>query len=103
VCFGLLQETETEMGSTHHLRYKDLIREVQRAEEMGFDYWGTSEQHFVSPLATVTAPEVLYGAVAAVTSRINLRHMVVLLWRAEIAAAGPAELAPPYQGGVRTP
>ncbi|MGD9764580.1 MAG: LLM class flavin-dependent oxidoreductase [Candidatus Binatia bacterium] len=77
--FGLLQEAESEIGSTHHFRYRELVREVQRAEEMGFDYWGTSEQHFVSPLATVTAPEVLYGAIAAQTHRINIRHMVTLL------------------------
>jgi alkanesulfonate monooxygenase SsuD/methylene tetrahydromethanopterin reductase-like flavin-dependent oxidoreductase (luciferase family) len=77
--FGLLQEAETEIGSTHYFRYRELVREVQRAEEMGFDYWGTSEQHFVSPLATVTAPEVLYGAIAAQTHTINIRHMVTLL------------------------
>jgi alkanesulfonate monooxygenase SsuD/methylene tetrahydromethanopterin reductase-like flavin-dependent oxidoreductase (luciferase family) len=77
--FGLLQESETELGSTHYFRYRELVREVQRAEEMGFDYWGTSEQHFVSPLATVTAPEVLYGAIAAQTHTIKIRHMVTLL------------------------
>src|SRR5207249_4713890 len=77
--FGLLQEAETEIGSTHYFRYRELVREVRRAEEMGFDYWGTSEQHFVSPLATVTAPEVLYGAIAAQTHTINIRHMVTLL------------------------
>ena len=77
--FGLLQECEVEMGSTHYFRTKELVKEVQHAEEMGFDYWGTSEQHFVSPLATVTAPEVLYGYMAARTSRIHLRHLVALL------------------------
>lgn len=77
--FGLLQEAETDMRTTHHQRYKEVVREVQYAEEMDFDYWGTSEQHFVSPLACVTAPEVLYAYVAAKTSRIKLRHMVTLL------------------------
>jgi alkanesulfonate monooxygenase SsuD/methylene tetrahydromethanopterin reductase-like flavin-dependent oxidoreductase (luciferase family) len=77
--FGLLQEAESEMRSTHHIRYKEVVKEVQYAEEMDFDYWGTSEQHFVSPLACVTAPEVFYGYVAARTSRIKLRHMVTLM------------------------
>ena len=77
--FGLLQECEVEMGSTHYFRTKELVKEVQHAEEMGFDFWGTSEQHFVSPLATVTAPEVLFGYMAARTSRIRFRHMVTLL------------------------
>ena len=77
--FGLLQEGETPDGVTHHRRYKEMIEEVVLAEEMGFDFWGTSEQHFVSPTATVSAPEVLYGAVAARTNRIRIRHMITLL------------------------
>ena len=56
--FGLLQEAETEIGSTHYFRYRELVREVRRAEEMGFDYWGTSEQHFVSPLPQTSGFQV---------------------------------------------
>ena len=56
-----------------------MIDEVVLAEEMGFDFFGTSEQHFLVDLATVSAPEVFYPAIAMRTSRIRLRHMVVLL------------------------
>lgn len=77
--FGLIQEGVTPIGTTHHRRYKELIREVQVAEDAGFDFWGTSEQHFIGDQASVSAPEVLFGAVAAVTSKINIRHMIVLL------------------------
>lgn len=75
---GLLSEAQTEPGSTYHRRYWELIKEVQFAEEMGFDFFGTSEQHFCGPLACVSAPDSLYPAIAMVTSRIKLRHMVVL-------------------------
>jgi alkanesulfonate monooxygenase SsuD/methylene tetrahydromethanopterin reductase-like flavin-dependent oxidoreductase (luciferase family) len=51
------------------------------AEEMGFDFWGTSEQHFVPSAYAVSAPETLYGAVAALTSRITIRHMSVVMLR----------------------
>ncbi len=77
--FGMTQEALTSVGSNHYRRYHEVVREVQAAEAAGFDFWGTSEQHFVSPHATVTAPEVLYGYVAAHTNRIRIRHMVVLL------------------------
>lgn len=77
--FGIISECATEVGTTHHRRYWETIEEVQLAEEMGFDFFGTSEQHFVSPVACVSAPEVFYAALAMRTSRIKLRHMVVLL------------------------
>lgn len=77
--FGILQEAVTPPGVTHQRRYQEVIREVQAMEDAGFDFWGTSEQHFIGDQATVSAPEVLYGAVASVTSVIRIRHMVVLL------------------------
>lgn len=77
--FGFLSEAETQPGTTHHRRYMELLDEVIEAEEMGWDFFGTSEQHFISPVACVSAPETLYPFIAAHTSRIKLRHMVVVL------------------------
>lgn len=73
--FGLFTEADTPRGYSVARRYKEVIREAQYAEEMGFDVWGCSEQHFTGPVATTSAPEVLYGAVAQATSRIKLRTM----------------------------
>ncbi|HYF24741.1 MAG TPA: LLM class flavin-dependent oxidoreductase [Baekduia sp.] len=77
--FMVATECETPPGTTHHRRYKEAIEEAKFAEEMGFHTWGTSEQHFMSPVSCVSAPEVLYGTIAAVTSRIRIRHAIVLL------------------------
>jgi alkanesulfonate monooxygenase SsuD/methylene tetrahydromethanopterin reductase-like flavin-dependent oxidoreductase (luciferase family) len=77
--FGLLQEGDTPKGMTHYHRYHEIIKEVQVAEEVGFDFWGTSEQHFLPTVAPISAPETLYAAVAMKTSRIKLRHMSVLM------------------------
>jgi alkanesulfonate monooxygenase SsuD/methylene tetrahydromethanopterin reductase-like flavin-dependent oxidoreductase (luciferase family) len=77
--FGFLSEAETELGTTHYQRYHQVVDEVIFAEAMGFDFFGTSEQHFISPLATVSAPESFYPFIAAKTSRIKLRHMIVVL------------------------
>lgn len=77
--FMVVTEAETPPGTTHHRRYKEVMEEAKLAEEMGFHTWGTSEQHFVSPIACVSAPEVLYGAIAALTTRLRIRHAVVMV------------------------
>lgn len=77
--FGFLSEAETMVGSTHYHRYWEVMDEVILAEDMGFDFFGTSEQHLLGGLATVSAPETFYAAIAMKTSRIKLRHMVVIL------------------------
>lgn len=77
--FMVATEAETPLGTTHHRRYKEVLEEAKFAEEMGFHTWGTSEQHFMSPVSCISAPEVLYGTVAAITSRIRIRHAIVLL------------------------
>ncbi|MGD9765496.1 MAG: LLM class flavin-dependent oxidoreductase [Candidatus Binatia bacterium] len=77
--FGLLQECETPPGTTHHRRYHEVMDEAVWAEDNGFDFWGTSEQHFLVHFSTVSAPETFYPAVAMRTKRLRLRHMVVLL------------------------
>ena len=76
---GIIQEGETEHRTTHAQRYRDLLKEVMLADEYGFDFWGTSEQHFLAPVCTVSAPETLYPWMAAHTNNLTLRHMSVLL------------------------
>lgn len=86
---GLLQEGDVTAGVTPAQRYRQMIDEVVRADELGFSAWGTSEQHFSAPRYTVSAPEVLYAAIASLTSRIILRPMaaVLLAWNHPILVA----------------
>ena len=86
---GLLQEGELLAGRTYADRYHELIREVALADKMGFHCWGTSEQHFSPPRFTVSAPEVLYAAVAQHTRNIKLRIMcsVLLKWNHPLLVA----------------
>jgi alkanesulfonate monooxygenase SsuD/methylene tetrahydromethanopterin reductase-like flavin-dependent oxidoreductase (luciferase family) len=76
---ALLQEGDTRASASVKARYDEAIAEVVAAEEAGFHAWGTSEQHFSAPRYTVSAPEVLYAAVARETERIRLRNMAALL------------------------
>ncbi len=77
--FALLNECSVPKGMAYYVRYHESLREIQFAEEMGFDVFGTSEQHFVASGYTVSAPEVFFGAVAALTKTIKLRPMAVVM------------------------
>lgn len=86
---GLLQEGEVIPGVSYEQRYREIIREVTVADELGFSTWGTSEQHFSPPRFTISAPEVLYASIASLTERIKFRTMasVLLKWNHPILVA----------------
>ncbi len=77
--FALINECAVTAGMAYHTRYHESLKEIQWAEEMGFDVVGTSEQHFVASGYTVSAPEVFLGAVAALTSTIKIRPMSIVM------------------------
>ncbi|MFD8279651.1 LLM class flavin-dependent oxidoreductase [Streptomyces solisilvae] len=77
--FILMTEGDTPVGLTHEHRYRELIEEVLLAERVGFDAFGSSEQHVALGTASVSAPEVLYPYLMALTSRIRFIHLVTLL------------------------
>ncbi|QTI70700.1 LLM class flavin-dependent oxidoreductase [Gordonia polyisoprenivorans] len=77
--FIFMSEGETMPGHTHEHRYRELVDEVLLAEEVGFDAFGTSEQHVAIGTATTSAPEVIYPYLMALTSRIRFVHLVTLL------------------------
>jgi len=62
----------------HDVRYNEAIEEIVFAEKMGFDVVGLPEQHFAPDVCATSAPEVMYGAIAALTSRVRLRSMISL-------------------------
>jgi alkanesulfonate monooxygenase SsuD/methylene tetrahydromethanopterin reductase-like flavin-dependent oxidoreductase (luciferase family) len=81
---GLLQEGEIPEDQVsnpraYQRRYDEMIAEVVAADALGFSVWGTSEQHFSPPRFTISAPEVLYAAVAAQTKQIIVRPMSSVL------------------------
>ena len=112
---GLLQEGEIRAGMNESQRYNEMITEVSLADELGFHCWGTSEQHFSPPRFTVSAPEVLYAAIARETTDIKLRIMcsVLLKWNhpllvlerlatLDIVSNGRAELGTARSNNIQT-
>jgi alkanesulfonate monooxygenase SsuD/methylene tetrahydromethanopterin reductase-like flavin-dependent oxidoreductase (luciferase family) len=64
-------------GSSYQQRYREMLTEAIRADELGFSAWGTSEQHFAAPRLTVSAQDPIHAAVAVSTQRMKIRYMAV--------------------------
>ena len=76
--FALFQEADFAPGRERE-RYKEMLVEACFAEEMGFDIYGLSEQHFNPTVATVSAPDALFGYLAGKTERIRFRFASAVL------------------------
>ncbi|HLK11275.1 MAG TPA: LLM class flavin-dependent oxidoreductase [Candidatus Binatia bacterium] len=59
--------------------YHDVIAQAVRGEAVGFSHFWTVEHHFLSEFSHCSAPEALYGAVAARTTTMRIGHGVRLL------------------------
>ncbi len=77
--FGFWSEQETQVGHSYSRRLHELVDEVRMAEKVGFDCVALSEQHVALGGISSSAPEVVYGYLAAVTSRVKLRSAVTLM------------------------
>lgn len=76
--FGFMSEGETKESRSYLHRYRELIEEVQLAEQVGFDLFLASEQHFTFG-GTISAPECLFSYLFAKTTSLRFRHAVMLL------------------------
>jgi alkanesulfonate monooxygenase SsuD/methylene tetrahydromethanopterin reductase-like flavin-dependent oxidoreductase (luciferase family) len=59
--------------------YHQVIAQAVLGEAVGFTHFWTVEHHFLSEFSHCSAPEVLYGAVAAKTKTLRIGHGVRLL------------------------
>ncbi len=80
--FGMMYEIQVPKPwqvRSEYEAYQQVVAQVQLAEAVGFRSCWTVEHHFLSEYSHCSAPEVLYGYLAAKTSRMRLGHGVVLL------------------------
>jgi alkanesulfonate monooxygenase SsuD/methylene tetrahydromethanopterin reductase-like flavin-dependent oxidoreductase (luciferase family) len=59
--------------------YQQATEQVKLADRLGYHSVWTVEHHFLTEWSYSSAPEVWYGALSQLTSRIRLGHGVVLL------------------------
>ena len=80
--FGMMYEIqirEPHYPGIEQERYKQVIAQVELADDIGYDYFWTVEHHGLKEFSHCSAPEVLYGAISQRTKRIRIGHAVVLL------------------------
>ena len=80
--FGLMYEIqipEPHYPGVEAERYRQVMAQVELADDVGFDYFWTVEHHFLREFSHCSAPEVLYGAISQRTKRIRIGHAVALL------------------------
>jgi alkanesulfonate monooxygenase SsuD/methylene tetrahydromethanopterin reductase-like flavin-dependent oxidoreductase (luciferase family) len=78
VNIGLISDGNLR-GTDPASKIHEIVAEAVLADEYGFSCWGTSETHFVAPVASISAPDAIYGAVAARTERITIRYMALVI------------------------
>jgi alkanesulfonate monooxygenase SsuD/methylene tetrahydromethanopterin reductase-like flavin-dependent oxidoreductase (luciferase family) len=62
-----------------HKAYKDTLEQAIAADRWGWDAFWTVEHHFLDEYSHCSNPEVLYGAIAARTSKIRIGYGVRLM------------------------
>ena len=80
--FGLMfqiQIPEPHYPGIEQECYRQVLAQVDLAEETGYDYFWTVEHHFLKGFSHCSAPEVLYGAISQRTKKIRIGHSVALL------------------------
>lgn len=66
-------------AESEHRAYKHTLEQALAGEEYGWDAFWTVEHHFLEEYSHCSNPEVLYGAIAAQTSRMRIGFGVRLL------------------------
>jgi alkanesulfonate monooxygenase SsuD/methylene tetrahydromethanopterin reductase-like flavin-dependent oxidoreductase (luciferase family) len=64
---------------SEHRAYKDTLTQALAGEKFGWDAFWTVEHHFLSEYSHCSNPEILYGAIAAQTTRMRLGYGVRLM------------------------
>src|ERR1043165_3725571 len=64
---------------SEHVAYKNTLAQAIAGEQAGFHAFWTVEHHFLEEYSHCSNPEVLYGAIAARTTRMRLGYGVRLM------------------------
>lgn len=73
----MLPETLSGGAINAHQRIKDLLEEIQLADQLGLDVFGVGEHH--RPDYAVSSPAIILAAAASITKRIKLASAVTVL------------------------
>ncbi|MBI3516522.1 MAG: LLM class flavin-dependent oxidoreductase [Proteobacteria bacterium] len=80
--FGLMTQIQMPRPWTEHAErdaYRNMLDQVIAAEDLGFDYFWITEQHFFYEIGHSPCPDMLLAALTQRTSRIRLGFAVVIV------------------------
>src|SRR5262245_33852022 len=71
--FGLYAELQTPPGKPHAELYREIMRQMEHADQAGFDVYSIIEHHFFEQFSTSANPLAMICAVARRTKHIRVR------------------------------
>jgi alkanesulfonate monooxygenase SsuD/methylene tetrahydromethanopterin reductase-like flavin-dependent oxidoreductase (luciferase family) len=71
--FGLYAELQTPRGKSAAELYREIMRQMEHADQVGFDVYSIIEHHFFPEFSTSANPLAMICAVAQKTARIRFR------------------------------
>src|SRR5215469_5434605 len=71
--FGLYAEMQTPLDKPHPETYWELMRQMEHADQAGFDVYSIIEHHFFQEFSISANPLALICAVAQKTHRLRFR------------------------------
>lgn len=80
--FGLFYENQLPRpwgNQAERVLYSDALKQIELADELGYDYAWAVEHHFLEEYSHLSSPEVFLAAASQRTTRIRLGHGVVVL------------------------
>src|SRR4051794_23907434 len=71
--FGLYAEMQTPLDKPHAQLYRELLRQMEHADQVGFDVYSVIEHHFFQEFSISANPLALICAAAQRTRRLRFR------------------------------
>src|SRR5215468_347972 len=71
--FGIYAEMQTPPGKSHVTMTWEILRQIEHADQAGFDVYSIIDHHFFQKFSISANPLALFAAAAQRTERIRLR------------------------------
>lgn len=71
--FGIYCEIQTAPGKSHSEMIWEIVRQIEHADQMGFDVYSVIDHHFFQKFSISANPLAMFAAAAQRTSRIRFR------------------------------
>ena len=71
--FGIYAEMQTPPGKSHSAMTWEILRQIEHADQVGFDVYSVIDHHFFQKFSISANPLALFAAAAQHTERIRFR------------------------------